>query len=64
VTETKSHPATPTLTMRRRTYKLPHDVETTICWQTLLKLKISVKNIHYIQAGRPSEKKPREKKPC
>ena len=34
--------------MRRRTYKLPHDVETTICWQTLLKLKIYVKKIHYI----------------
>jgi hypothetical protein len=44
----KSHPATPTLTMWRRTYKLPHDVETTICWQTLLKLKISVTIIHYI----------------
>ena len=44
----KSHPATPTLTMRRRTYKLPHDVETTICWQTLLKLKIYVKKIQYI----------------
>jgi hypothetical protein len=27
---------------------LPHDVETTICWQTLLKLKIYVEKIHYI----------------
>jgi hypothetical protein len=38
----------PTLTTWRRNEMLPHDVETTTCWQTLLKLKISVKTIRYI----------------
>jgi hypothetical protein len=41
-------PPPPTLTTWRRTHLLPHDVETTICCQTLLKLKISAKIIHHI----------------
>jgi hypothetical protein len=41
-------PPPPTLTTWRRTYLLPHDAETTICCQTVLKLKIFDKIIYYI----------------
>ena len=57
----KSLPATPTLTMWRRIYMLPHDVETTTSCQTLLELKISVKKIHNIPSHDTHDATPLEK---